>query len=145
MALHYRWRDGNGEPGYDGSRYEEQDDCGYCGAPPIHQHATWSDECLAEDGQCPECGATGLAPIEQPLTKKERDEMLTETRINRVANLMIQAVEVHVNPGLEAERGLLDAARGLDPDAASVLTNLAKGLLLLSGSASEEGESDAKD
>lgn len=138
--MSYRWKEAMGSVGE-----LEDDDCAYCGAPPFYQDATWSEERAPGENQCPSCGATGLCPIEQPLTKKERDEMLTETRINRVANLMIQAVEVHVNPGLEAERGLLDAARGLDPEAASVLTNLAKGLLMLSGSASEEGESDAKD
>ena len=68
--------------------------------------------------------------------------MLTEQRINAVANVLIQAVECHVNPGDAAEIGLLAAVRGLDGDGAAVLTNVAKGLLQLSGS---EEESDAKD
>lgn len=70
--------------------------------------------------------------------------MMTEQRINAVANVLVQAVECHLNPGDAAEIALLEATRGLDGDAASVLTNIAKGLLQLSGSV-EEGTSDAED
>jgi hypothetical protein len=134
-----------GDP-YDPSDFGHDDDCGYCGAPPMYQDPTWSEGCTPGENQCPQCGATGLYPlheIENDRKKEETESMLTETRINRVANVLIQAVEVHVNPSLESERGLLDAARGLDPDAASVLTSLGKALLTLSHT--EEETSDATD
>jgi hypothetical protein len=140
----YRWREAMGDP-YDPSDYYNQDDCGYCGAPPMYQDAKWTDDLVAEENQCPSCGATGLYPlaaIENDRKKEERKTMITEQRINAVANVLIQAAEVFINPGLESERGLLDAARGLDRDGASVLTSMAKGLLTFSGS--EETE-DAKE
>jgi hypothetical protein len=138
-----------GDP-YDPSDDGCEDDCGYCGAPPMYQDPIWTDDLVAEENQCPSCGATGLYPlaaIENDRKKEESKNMLTEARINRVANVLIQAVEVQINPGLESERGLIDAARGLDRDAASVLTHLAKGLLTLSGIEAEakEGDGDAKD
>jgi len=133
-----------GDP-YDPSDEGNEDDCSYCGCPPMYQDPIWDHEVMAPDeNQCPQCGALNLYPLQPTTKKEERKTMITESRINSIANILIQAVEVFINPGVESERGLLDAARGLDRDGAAALTNLGKGLLMLSGSA-EEGESDAKD
>lgn len=135
MAIRYRWLDGNGD-----ASDPRDDSCGYCGAPPHAQDPHWTDDLVAEENQCPCCGATGLAPLPTAADRQKGKLEMTEARINKVANVLVQAVEVVVNPGAAAEQGLVGAARGLDKEAAQTLTHLAKALLTLHGT--EEGEGD---
>jgi ribosomal protein S27AE len=56
----YRWREANGDEGYDHSAWEHENDCSYCGCPPMYQDPLWSEEHVPGANQCPSCGATWL-------------------------------------------------------------------------------------
>jgi hypothetical protein len=151
MAIKYRWREQQGEP-YDPSEDGNEDDCGYCGAPPAYQHGDWSEGCLAELGQCPQCGATGLATcsINQQLNKKEdtmtrRERVLNHAgdalvRVNRVSQVLINVLGVR-DGDVEPE-ALTESVKALDDNAARVVLNLAKALLALPGEPSVDEEAD---
>lgn len=150
--MRYRWREANGDAAYDWN--EHPDDCAYCGAPPVYQHGDWDiEESVPEEGQCPECGATGLYPLQ--LAKKEEDQVTRRekilnhagdalVRVNRVSQVLINVLGVRDG---DVEAGaLVESVKALDENAARVILNLAKALLALPGepSAGEEA-GDAED
>lgn len=70
-------------------------------------------------------------------------EREAQQRINDVARVLIAIGNVHIEPGLESERAVVQEIQKLDRDGLKVVLGLAKTLLTLGGEdAPEEEESD---
>jgi hypothetical protein len=167
MASMYPWRDGHGDAGP-----IEEDECGYCGAPPMYQDPQWDEENEPAPGQCTRCGATGLYE-DKPITGSKKEEthvghtttvhltkpeaaaalaaVHTSQRITNVARVLVNAVALHNARGItnraERENELIEAVGLLDNAGALTLTHLATALLAIPADdrLTLEGDDDATD